>query len=84
MMKYLLGQYDFYKIVKENGILSLQSFNLHGTLKWGNRLPVPQEIIRIKMKPRSTTTALAVFDRGWQLSFRIHNARSRGRAFLQV
>ncbi len=42
MMKYLFGRYDFYKIVKENGTLSIQSFNLHGTLKWGKGFLFPE------------------------------------------
>ena len=77
MISYLLGTHDFYKIIKENGDVSLTSFNMHGTLKWGKRVALPNNIIDIHMKPKSKTTALIIFERGWQLSFRIHNAESR-------
>ncbi|MBS1493513.1 MAG: HaeIII family restriction endonuclease [Bacteroidetes bacterium] len=74
LLKYLLGRYDFYKIIKENGDVSAISFNLNNTLKWGSRLPLPTRIIEISRKPTSQTTIIMTFDNGWQLSFRIHNA----------
>ena len=76
MMRYLLGKYDFYKIIKENGDVSLTSFNMDGSLKWGKRIAMPNTIIDISMKPNSPTTVIMNFDHGWQLSFRIHNANS--------
>jgi len=77
MMRYLLGKRDFYKISKENGTIALQSFNLYGSLEWGKRLNLPNEIIRFALKPRSNTTAVMHLSGGWQVSFRIHNANSR-------
>lgn len=77
LIKYLLGRYDFYKVIKENGDVSIQSFNLDGTLGWGEKLPLPTSIIQIALKPKSDTTLLLVFDKGWQISFRIHNAASK-------
>ena len=74
MMRYLLGQYDFYKIIKENGNISLQSFNMSGSLKWGKHIPLPDKIVEFSMKPRSSTTAILNMNQGWQISFRIHNA----------
>ncbi|MXX98681.1 MAG: HaeIII family restriction endonuclease, partial [Gammaproteobacteria bacterium] len=44
--------------------------------KWGSRLKLPSRIIEIEFKPRSKNTVLMVLDEGWQVSFRIHNARS--------
>ena len=44
MMSYLLGKYDYYKVVKENGIVSLQPFNLYGGNEWGSQLPLPTRI----------------------------------------
>ena len=76
MMKYLLGKYDFYKIIKENGNVSIVSFNIYNTLKWGRRLNLPDRIIEVAFKPKSKTTVSMILDQGWQLSFRIHNARS--------
>ena len=76
IMAYILGRYDFYKIIKENGNVSIASFNIYHTLKWGQRLKLPNRIIEIKFKPKSKTTVLMVLDQGWQVSFRIHNATS--------
>ena len=77
MMRYLLGRYDFYKVIKENGNISLQSFNLGGSLKWGKRIPLPDKIIQFSLKQNSTTTAIMNLNRGWQISFRIHSASSK-------
>lgn len=74
LVKYLLGRFDYYKVIKENGTVSIQSFNIDGSLKWGSRLPLPTRIIEISQKPDSDTTLFMTFDQGWQISFRIHNA----------
>ena len=76
MIEYLIGKYDFYKIIKENGDVLIQSFNLRGTLGWGKRIRLPSRMIEICFKPDSTNTLLLTFDEGWQLSLRIHNAES--------
>ncbi|MCY4232874.1 MAG: HaeIII family restriction endonuclease [Bacteroidetes bacterium] len=76
MLRYLIGLHDFYKIIKENGTILIQSFNLGGTLKWGKKLPLPNQVIDCALKDKSKTTALMYMDEGWSLSFRIHNARS--------
>ena len=77
IMAYILGRYDFYKIIKENGNVEIASFNIYHTLKWGKRLSLPGRIIEIKFKPKSKTTVLMILDQGWQVSFRIHNATSK-------
>jgi hypothetical protein len=74
LVKYLLGKYDYYKVIKENGTVSIMSFNIDGTLKWGSKIPLPTRIIEISQKPNSDTTIYITFDHGWQISFRIHNA----------
>jgi len=74
LVKYLLGKYDYYKVIKENGTVSIMSFNIDGTLKWGSKIPLPTRIIEISQKPDSETTLFMTFDHGWQISFRIHNA----------
>lgn len=74
ILKYLLGTYDFYKIIKENGSVTIISFNLYGNLNWGPKLPLPNKLFDISMKENSETTLLMTFDKGWQISFRIHNA----------
>lgn len=74
LIRYLLGRFDYYKVIKENGDVSIMSFNLNNTLQWGRSIQVPTRIIEISPKPGSNTTLLMTFDCGWQISFRIHNA----------
>jgi hypothetical protein len=77
LIHYLLGRFDFYKVIKENGtVVSISSFNLGGSLGWGTRLPIPTSL-QITPKPDSDTTLFMVFNQGWQISFRIHNASSK-------
>ena len=75
LMRYLLGRFDFYKVIKDNGSIVMQSFNITGTLSWGKTLPLPSEIVNFAMHSDSNTTAMLHMDNGWQISFRIHNAR---------
>ena len=75
LMHYLLGEHDYYKVAKINGQVSIQSFNMRGTLKWGRRFPLPDALTHISLKKK--TTLLVSFDQGWQLSFRIHNASKK-------
>lgn len=75
LLCYMLGKYDFYKVIKDNGNVLLQSFNLRGSLGWGKRLPMPRRIIDVEQT--RDTTAVITFDRGWSLSFRLHNAESK-------
>lgn len=88
MVEYLLGKYDFYKIISEDRKRAtlIQAINIHDTLglpdKNGNKsaqeIPVtslPTRLIAIGMKPGSDTTAELYLDEGWQFSFRIHNAK---------
>ena len=75
LLRYMLGKYDFYKVMKDNGNVLLQSFNLSGSLGWGKRLSMPRRIIDVEQV--RDTTAVITFDRGWSLSFRIHNAERK-------
>ena len=74
LLKYLLGRFDCYKVIKENGEVAITSFNIDGTLKWGSHILLPNRLIEISLKPKTNTTLIMVFDSGWQISFRIHNA----------
>lgn len=74
LVQYLLGKYDYYKVIKQNGTVSVTSFNIDSTLKWGSKMPLPTRITDISQKPKSLTTLFMTFDKGWQLAFRIHNA----------
>lgn len=77
LLKYLLGKYDYYKIIKENGEVSITSYNIDRTLKWGSKFPLPTSLVSISLKPNSNTTAFMTFDKGWSISFRIHNASEK-------
>lgn len=86
LVEYLLGKYDFYKVISLDykRMTQFQTFNLHGTLNMACKgswpeieIPVvnlPTRIVHIDFKPNSTNTIEMYMDNGWQFSFRIHNA----------
>lgn len=86
MVEYLLGEFDFYKVVSIDNqrVTQINTFNLHGTLnKSGKRnkpkskIPqvlLPSRIVSLEFKPGSDNTIELYMDGGWQFSFRIHNA----------
>jgi len=87
LLSYLLGNEDFYKIIKRTRKTEIYGFNLNGTLNKSSkhtkpiakvtRLKLPTRIIDLAFKENSTDTLLLFCDEGWQISFRIHNASSR-------
>ncbi|MBN2423016.1 HaeIII family restriction endonuclease, partial [Candidatus Woesearchaeota archaeon] len=87
LLKYLLGNNDFYKVIKRNNKTEIYGFNLNGTLNKPSeiekpkfkvpKLRLPSRIIEVSFKPNSTDTIILVCDEGWQVSFRIHNASSK-------
>ena len=86
MVEYLLGEFDFYKVISvdRQKMAQIQAFNLRGTLnKRSNEkqpeivVPIsslPTRIVSLDFKPGSTNTVELYMDGGWQFSFRIHNA----------
>lgn len=88
MVEYLLGKFDFYKIISidHKRLTQIQSYNLRGTLnKQGSnhvsitKIPtasLPTRIVCLEYKPGSKNTLEIYLDGGWQFSFRIHNASS--------
>ena len=86
MVEYLLGEYDFYKIISIDNkrVTQINSFNLHGTLNKNGKkhmatstIPqvlLPTRIVSLGFKPDSDNTVELYMDGGWQFSFRIHNA----------
>lgn len=86
MIEYLIGIKDYHKIVSQDNkrLTIIETFNINGTLGQPSDrrisiidIPVvdlPDEIVNIRFKPGSVTTAEIYFNKGWQLSFRIHNA----------
>jgi len=87
LVKYLIGNQDFYKVIKGNNKVEIQAYNLHGTLNLPfenikpkakiQRLKLPNRLIEVVYQDNSKTTLLVTLSEGWQISFRIHNASSR-------
>lgn len=91
LVEYLIGNKDFYKVIKTNKGVEIQAYNLHDSLSQQFKdikpkhkigiLKFPNRIIEIAYKndgdSQSKTTLIVTMDKGWQISFRIHNASSR-------
>lgn len=89
IVEYLLGKFDFYKLISIDNkeTTQLQSYNLRGQLnregvsfKRTVKLPIPllpTRIVALEFKPNSKNTLELYMDGGWQFSFRIHNASSK-------
>lgn len=89
MVEYLLGEFDFYKIISIDSrrITQIQTYNLHGTLNQPSKISTPKikvpiaylptRIVSLDFKPGSTNTVELYMDGGWQFSFRIHNASTK-------
>jgi hypothetical protein len=87
LVEYLIGNQDFYKVIKGKNKVEIQAYNLHGTLNLPfenikpkakiQRLKFPNRFIEVVYQDNSQTTLLVTLNEGWQISFRIHNASSR-------
>lgn len=87
LVQYLIGNQDFYKVIKGKKKVEIQAYNLHGSLNLPfekikpkakiPKLKLPTRLIEIVYQENSTTTLLVSLNGGWQISFRIHNASSR-------
>ncbi|EKT2070351.1 HaeIII family restriction endonuclease [Flavobacterium psychrophilum] len=87
LVEYLIGNQDFYKVIKGKNKVEIQAYNLHGTLNLPfenikpkakiQRLKLPNRLIEVVYQDNSKTTLLVTLNEGWQISFRIHNASSR-------
>lgn len=87
LVQYLIGNEDFYKVIKGNKKVEIQAYNLKGTLNlpFENtkpkakipKLKLPTRLIEVVYQDNSLTTLLVSLNEGWQISFRIHNASSR-------
>ena len=85
MVEYLVGQYDFYKVISVDvrSITKFQTFNVRGTLnrRSADREPdvkvplakLPSRILYFDFKEGSKTTLEMCMNEGWQFTFRIHN-----------
>jgi len=87
LVEYLIGNKDFYKVIKGDNQVEIQAYNLHGTLNQPfekinpkariQKLKLPTRLIEIVYEENSKTTLIVSLNEGWQISFRIHNASSR-------
>lgn len=89
LIKYLLGRYDFYKVITDDShrTTRVEAINISGTLNQpaeGNKsivsvekLKLPSRFYHADFKPNSNNTVEVVCDEGWTISMRIHNASSR-------
>jgi len=87
LVHYLVGNQDYYKIIKGRSRVEIQAYNLRGTLNLPHaqikpkakipRLKLPNKLLDISFKENSLATLLVTLNEGWQISFRIHNASSR-------
>lgn len=93
LVEYLIGNKDFYKVIKSKNKLEILAYNLHGTLnlpfkdtqpkRKTPKIELPSKIIDISFKEKSDTTLIVTLNNNWKLSFRIHNASSRIEASLK-
>ncbi len=87
LVKYLIGNQDFYKVVKNKNSLDIYAYNFNNSLNlsFGKiiskyKIPVmllPTKILNISFKENSKNTVILTLDNDWVLSFRTHNASSR-------
>lgn len=87
LIKYLIGNEDFYKVIREERKVEIQAFNLDGKLNQSaksirpkDRIPkikYPSRIIDLGFKKEKSNTLILILDEGWQFSFRIHSASSK-------
>lgn len=87
LVEYLIGNQDFYKVIKGKSTVEIQAYNLHGTLNQSfenikpkakiSKLKLPTRLIEVVYENNSKTTLIVSLNEGWQISFRIHNASSR-------
>lgn len=89
LIKYLVGQFPFYKIIKDDAhnMVIVKAFNIQGELnKTVNKqkaqyktpqINLPTRIVEFEMKPDSDNTMNMILDGGWEISFRIHNASTK-------
>lgn len=86
--EYMFGTRDFYKFIKEDHSCATKvyPYNMHGCLMKdynGHKnkqavqtITMPEEIVEVRLKPKSKTTIEIYFDQ-WIISMRLHNADSK-------
>lgn len=89
LIRYMLGRYDFYKVITDDRhkTTRVEAINLTGTLnKPANghhsivdvpKLKLPTRFYHMGIVPGSDNKVEIVCDEGWTLTMRIHNASSK-------
>ncbi len=87
LLRYLIGNKDFYKVIKRTSNTEIYGFNLYGSLNKSTdkkkptakvtQVKLPSRIIELTFKQNSTDALFLTCNEGWQISFRIHNASSK-------
>lgn len=89
LIKYLLGKYDFYKVITDDShrTTRVEAVNIAGTLNQHSgqhrsivdvsKLKLPTRFYHTGFKSESDNTVEIVCDEGWTISMRIHNASSK-------
>lgn len=87
LIRYLLGRYDFYKVITDDRhrTTRVAAVNLSGSMNRAAgemksivdipRLRLPTRFYHIGFKENSSNTIEIVCDEGWAISLRIHNAK---------
>ena len=93
LASYLIGNQDFYKVIKTKNGVDIHAFNLYGTLNQSlndskpdtkiHRLKLPNRLIEADFKRNSMTTINIILDEGWQISFRLHSAKTEVEASVK-
>ena len=76
LVRYLVGNHDFYKVVSRKNMVEILGFNLFRSLNVAV-LKLPDKIIGIRSNNGSQFAKTITFNNGWEFNFRIHNASSK-------
>jgi len=93
LISYLVGRNDFYKVIKKAKEVEVLAFNINGTLGRPiggvsavttiRKLALPNQIISFQIAAGLAGTLNMFCNQGWQLSFRLHTAKTLVEASLK-
>lgn len=75
-VKYVIGVFDFYKIINQKDKTTIQGFNFNNSLSIG-ATKLPSHLVAIDSHDGGTNSVTTRFNRGYTFNFRIHSASSR-------
>lgn len=76
LVAYVVGNVDFYKVIRRSAEVTIQGFNFNATLST-NRTRGPSHVIAIDRLDGGQYSKTVRLNRGFTFNFRIHNASSR-------